>query len=80
MTRSELAIEVIRAWSVVALAACALFLLLIWGSDTLGLEPVSNVLQTALDVSVLALVGAAAAQVLVAFPLWLIPRLRRSHG
>ena len=80
MTRSELVIECIRLFSVVALAACVLFVVLIWGSDSLQLYAVSDVIQVGLDASVIALIAAAGLQIFVAIPLWLYPKFRRSHG
>ena len=80
MTRSEIAIELIRAFAILALLLCVLFMLLVWAADSFALEAVSNVLQTALYVSTIALVVAALLQVVVGIPLWLIPKFRRSHG
>jgi hypothetical protein len=80
MTRSELVIGLIRLFGIVALGACGLFLLLIWGADSAGADTFSYFMQRALDISTIALVVAAGLQVLVALPLWLIPKFRRSHG
>ena len=80
MTRSQLALELIRAFAIVALGLWLLFMGAVWAAGTFGFEAASNILQLALYVSTIAVVIGALLQVVVGIPLWLIPKFRRSHG
>ncbi|MBA16236.1 MAG: hypothetical protein CMN73_07750 [Sphingomonas sp.] len=72
----NLVIALIRALSDVWLLLLGQFLALLLAFSAIGFERASFVIQF----SALALVAAAALQIIVARPLWLIPKLRGNRG